>query len=241
MGRKISLGLTVAVSFLVVGSGSMVLANSTLPACAPGNLAGYQTQTANPPAAGGCAIGILDYYNFNYVNPVNAPLASGIGVSPDAAGFSFGPLSNTSNSVETFEIDYDMVIDPAPVVTGDNMHLDVSGNIEVEEFFCNDSQYIGNGLCLGSIPAQSLTVGYGTVNGIDFGTTNTDASIVFPTPVNVSQEVGIQFTLEPNSSFEGLDSNSVVLSLAPEPTSLGFALLGLVSLSGYQIRKRSKR
>ena len=75
--------------------------------------------TQNPPATGGCAVGILDYYNFTYIPLINGPLASTIAVAPTAgSGFTFGPVTAAPGQEVKFEIDYDMVIDPAPIVTG---------------------------------------------------------------------------------------------------------------------------
>ena len=233
MGRSFFLKL--AVSLLAVGSFSALFASNaaSLPACTTASLASYESTTANPPATGGCAIGILEYFDFNYVPGTNAPAASAITVAPQGNGFSFGPISAAPNTTVKFEIDYDTLIDPSPVITGDTLGLDVTGNITVTEYFCNDVAYIGNGLCLGSTPAQSLTVG----NGNSFPNS---ASIVFNPPANSSQEVGIVFTLvggTTGAAFAGLDSASVLN--IPEPTSFGFAFAGLLALAaGYKLRKR---
>ena len=232
--KKIS-GLKLLVSFFVVGSLSSVFAGGTpVPGCGPASLASYITTTATPPATGGCSIGILDYYNFAYLPTQNAPLASAINVAPSGQGFTFGPITAAAGQTVSFEIDYQIYIDPTPVITGDNLGLDVTGNITVTEFFCNDSRYLGNGLCLGH-SADVLQVG--NANGLP----NT-ASITFTDPAHVSQEVGIVFTLvggTSGASFEGLNSASIVTS-APEPASIAFTLFGLAALAGgYKLRKRS--
>jgi len=219
------------------GSATALFATSTLPSCSTGSLASYISLTANPPATGGCAIGILDYFNFGYIPGTNAPAASAIGVTPGGSGFSFGPVTAAVGQTVNFEIDYDTIIDPAPVITGGDLGLDVTGTIVITEYFCNDSSYIGNGLCLGSIPAQSLTVG---TPGTGFPETN---SIVFSKPATTSQEVGIVFTLTggtTGASFNGLDSEAVVVS-SPEPASAGVVLLGLLTVAGGYGLKRRRR
>jgi hypothetical protein len=234
LGRNSSFALKLSVSLLVAGSFSpMLFGAAAIPACGTASLASYISNTANPPASGGCAIGILDYYNFSYVPSSNAPLSSAINVMAESGGFSFGPITAAPGQTVHFEIDYDIFIDPAPVITGDDLRLDVAGDITITEFFCNDTRYIGGGLCLGSRPAQSLTVGNG--NGLP-----NSASIVFNPPATTSQEVGIVFNLvggATGASFDGLDSISLVS--IPEPASAGCALFGLLALAGgYKLRKR---
>jgi hypothetical protein len=240
LGRVDILALKLLISLSIAGSISTAFAGSTLPNCVIGNLATYENLTANPPSTGGCALGVLDYYNFNYLPGSNAPAASAIGVAPEGTGFSFGPVTAAPGQTVQFEIDYDLFIDPAPIITGDKLGLDPpTGNVVVTEYFCNDVSYVGGGLCLGSRPAPSLTVG---TPGTGFPSS---ASIVFNPPAMVSEEVGIVFTLTggtTGASFDGLDSTSVVLYAAPEPPaaaslSLGIGLLA-VAIVG---RRRARR
>jgi hypothetical protein len=237
LGLKNTFLFKLVISLFVAGSFSALFAGSTIPVCLSDTVANYVTTTANPPATGGCAIGILDYYNLTYHPITNAPLASNINVAPLGAGFTFGPVSAAPGQTVSFEIDYDIFIDPAPIITGDSLGLDVTGNITVTEFFCNDSQYIGSGLCLGSHPAQSLTVGNG--NGLP-----NSATIAFAQPATTSQQVGIVFTLvggTGGASFDGLNAASIVTGI-PEPSSFGSALIGLLALAGgYKLRKRHNR
>jgi hypothetical protein len=242
LGRTSSFTLKLIIFLVALGSVSTLFAGgvNVPPDCTAGNLASYISLTMNPPATGGCAIGILDYYNVSYnkySQGTNAPSASNIAVAPEGTGFTFGPVSAAPGQIVSFEIDYEIFIDPAPVITGDSLRLDVSGDITITEYFCNDLVYIGNGLCTGSHPAQMLQVGNG--NGlpnsatIDFGTNSARAS----------QQVGIVFTLNGGlngASFDGLDSASIV-SGVPEPASLGFTIVGLLTLAGgYKLRKRHK-
>lgn len=240
LGRKNSLTLKLIGSLILAGSFSALFAGgvSVPPACTADTLANYTVTTKNPPATGGCAIGILDYYNVSYnkfFTPTNAPSASAINVTPFGTGFSFGPVSAAPGQTVQFEITYEIFIDPAPIISGDNLGLDVTGDITITEYFCNDLAYIGSGLCTGSHPAESLQVGNG--NGLP-----NSASILFAHPATTSQQVGIVFTLKggtAGASFDGLNSAAIITGV-PEPASLGFTLVGLLTLAGgYKLRKRS--
>ena len=136
-----------------------------------------------------------------------------------STGFSFGPVSAAAGTTVQFEVDYDLVIDPAPVITGDKLRLDPpTGNVVVTEYFCNDLDYVYTGSCNFSIQPESLTVGTpGT--GLP-----SSASISFNPAADRSQQVGILFTLTggtSGASFDGLDSSSTLVypgvSPVPEP------------------------
>ncbi len=235
LGPQRFLSLKLLALFFAVGSLSTLFASGTpIPGCGPASLASYIATTATP--SGGCSIGILDYYNVAYLPGTNAPAASAINVATEGQGFTFGPVSAAPGQTVSFEIDYQIYIDPVPVITGDNLGLDVTGNITVTEYFCNDSRYLGDGLCLGH-NADVLQVGNG--NGLP----NTK-SIIFSDPAHVSEEVGIVFTLiggTDGASFDGLNSASIVTG-APEPASIAFTLFGIATLAGgYKLGKRSNR
>ena len=238
MGSKRSISIKVCLCLLVAGSFSAIFATSNLPSCSTASLANYISTTGNPPASGGCAIGILDYYNMSYLPGSNAPAASNISVTPSGSGFSFGPVTAAPGQTVQFEIDYDIFIDPAPIITGDDMRLDVTGSVAVTEFFCNDVSYVGSGLCLGSTPAPSLSVG---TPDTGFPLTN---SIVFAHPATVSQYVGIVFTLKGGAggaSFDGLDSASIISGI-PEPASAAGFLVGVLALAGgYRLKRQRNR
>jgi hypothetical protein len=237
LGRVNFLPVKLLLAFIVAGSLSAVFGAAVLPSCAVGNVAGYARDTSYP--GGGCAIGILDYYDFSYHPLSNAPLASAIGVSPEASGFSFGPVSAAPGQTVEFEIDYDIVIDPAPIITGDKLGLDPpKGNVVVTEFFCNDVEYVFSGSCLGS-NALSLTVG---TPGTNYPSS---AQITFSKPATTSEQVGILFTLvggTTGASFDGLDSTSVVVtSSVPEPPAAAALLLGVPLLTWALAGRRRKR
>jgi hypothetical protein len=237
VGQNNSFGLKSLVFLFVAGSFSTLFASSTLPSCGTATLDSYISTTAFPPTTGGCAIGILDYYNFSYIMG-NGPAATALLVTPTGDGFNFGlasgaPITAAPGQTVSFEIDYQMVIDPAPIVTGGDLRLDPpSGDVTITEFFCNDLTYVPTGVCIGRNPDQ-----------LQVTTANPVASIVFPDPANKSQQVGIVFTLvggANGASFDGLTADSTVVSLTtPEPASGAGILLGLLTLAGgYKLRKR---
>jgi hypothetical protein len=224
-------------SLLIAGPVSTAFAASILPSCQPGTVASYVASTGYP--GGGCSIGILDYYQFSYVtrHGGNAPIDTAIAVNPEANGFSFGPVSAAPFTTVTFEIDYDIVIDPVPRIPGASLNIDPPiGDVVVTEYFCNDVEYKPTGNCLGSV-APSLTVGT-PASGYP-----SSAQINFANPAAVSQEVGIVFTLTggaTGASFDGLDAVSLVSSV-PEPAPVAALLLGLLTLGGGYLGKARAR
>jgi hypothetical protein len=226
VGRKSFLSGKLLLALFAAGSISTAVATPGFPACPTDSLANYVTNTFSPP--GGCAIGVLDYFDFSYHPLSNAPLASAIQVTPFGAGFSIGPVSAAAGVTVQFEIDYDIVIDPAPIITGGDLGLDPpTGNVVVTERFCNDTSYtFASGTCLGGVAPETLTVGTLPPNPIS-------ARINFVHPATVSQQVGIVFTLTGGTggaSFDGLNAASVVN--IPEPAPAAGLLLGMLALGG---------
>lgn len=245
MVKKKAVLFKLVVALFAAGSFSSIFATSTLPNCTTASLASYVSSTQNPPASGGCAIGILDYYNMTYYAGSNAPSASSITVTPNSnPGFSFGPVTAAPGQTVQFEIDYDIFIDPAPIITGDSLGLDIMGDVSVTEYFCNDLPLnFGTGLsgaatCLGSVPASATLHVDNNTPADNFN------SVTFATPVTKFQEVAIVFTLHGGANgaqFDGLDASSTVVG-APEPASIGLALAGLLAAAGsYKLRKRHNR
>jgi hypothetical protein len=234
VGRKSFLSGKLLLALFAAGSMSSAFATPGFPACPTDSLANYITNTFSPP--GGCAIGILDYFDFTYHPLSNAPLASAIQVTPFGTGFSIGPVSAAPGVTVQFEIDYDIVIDPAPIITGGDLGLDPPrGNIVVTERFCNDTSYtFASGTCLGGVAPEILTVG---TAGTGFPIS---ARINFVHPATVSQQVAIVFTLTGGANgafFDDLNAASIVN--IPEPAAAAGLLLGLLTLGGgYKLRKQ---
>ncbi len=217
-----------AFCLFAAGSFSSLFA-SALPTCGTASLASYIANT------NGCSIGYLDFADFSYTVTSTDATGPGTGltVTPNGNGFSFGPLNNTGGQDYQFEIDYYVFIDPTPVITGDTLGLDVSGQISVTETFCNDSNYNGPGSGSCQFQASPPTISVGNdVNGLP--PTN---SITFNPPVTSSQWVLLDFNVAPGASFNGLDAAANIS--IPEPASFGYAFLGLFSLAaGYKLKKR---
>ena len=217
-------------------------ANPTTP-CSAGTLTSYQSSYSAPNTLG-CSVGILDYSDFTYHAISNAPSEGAITITPNTGGFSFSqtnglPFTASAGQIVQFEIDYNIVIDPAPILAGADNSLDPpTGNVTVTEYFCNDSQYVFSGMCLTgfiSNPVQTLTVG--TIPPLTLS-----ASITFANPATTFQGVGVLFTLNGTngpSSFDSLGADSVVVGNAPEPAA--FLLAGMGLLAGtYTLRKRKR-
>jgi hypothetical protein len=233
--------LKLSFCFLAVGSLALLQANPLTP-CAANTLLSYQDNTAFP--TNGCSIGVLDYFDFSYHAVSNAPSASAIEVTPSGQGFSFSlvsgaPFTASVGQVVQFEIDYNVLIDPAPILGGGDLSLDPpSGNVSVTEYYCNDGVYVYTGQCFG-IPLEKLTVG--TIPPLTLS-----ASLTFANPATRFQETGILFTLDGTngpSSFDGLDTDLTVVNM-PEPNTgrlAGAALASTVILLAARARRRLNR
>ncbi len=216
--------------------------SSPLTPCTSGSLATYESSFTFPTSSG-CSIGILDYSSFSYHAVSNAPSAASIILTPGSTGFGFTqlggvPFTASLGQVVQFEIDYNIAIDPAPILAGADDSLDPpSGNVAVTEYFCNDRVYVYSGTCYPpNGPPESLTVGTVAPNQLS-------ASIIFTTPATSFEEVGILFTLNGTngpSSFDGLDAEETVVSLTtPEPATT--LLVGFLLAAGSYKLKRRKR
>jgi hypothetical protein len=235
LGRVNFLVLKLLLSLSIAGSISTLCASTSYPPCITDSLQGYISTTLNPPTTGGCSIGGLSYFDFSYHLVTGSLQASAIEVTPGASGFSFGPVSTPAGQTLQFEIDYDTVTDPAPIITGDKLGLDVTGNVVVTEYFCNDLTYVYSGSCEFGFQPAVLTVG-SPATGLP-----SSASITFNPPAT-TQQVGILFTLTggaSGASFEGLDSESV-LSSVPEPPAAASLFLGFLAIAAAVFRKRAR-
>lgn len=242
MSRSRFVAAKLLISMCVACSG--VFAGSLLPTCGTDTLYDYINNTIFP--GGGCAIGVLDYYDFAYHAISNAPADTVIQISQSTQGIGFNfsqvggqPFIANKGEIVQFEIDYTTIIDPAPLIPSGKLSIDPTGDVSVTEYYCNDVAYAYPGTCIGNTTPPTLTVG--TLPPLKLSGT-----IVFANPAAVSQSVGILFTLNGTngqSSFDGADSTSTLLYLgAPEPASAVGLLLGLLTLgASYKIRKQRHR
>ena len=229
---------SLAFIFLAVAGG---LSGSPTTPCGTGTLASYELSYSAPV---GCSIGILDYSGFTYHPISNAPAVGAITLTPETGGFSFTqtnglPFSASTGEIVQFEIDYNIIIDPAPILAGADNSIDPpTGNVTITEFFCNDSQYVFEGTCLTgflSNPVQALSVG--TIPPLTLS-----ASIIFSRGATAFQDVGVLFTLNGTngpSTFDGASADSVVIGDVPEPAACFLAGVGLLAGS-YTLRKRKR-
>ena len=203
--------------------------------CGTATLAVYEADYPSP-ASSACNIGILDYSYFSYHALSNAPSNTDILLTPGTNGFGFtqvggAPFVASKGEIVQFEIDYTLVIDPAPVIGGADNRVDPPvGDVSIFEFFCNDQQYSFEGKCSGGNP-QTLKVGTKST-GYPLS-----ASIIFNPAATNFQTVGILFTLDGTngvSSFDGLDTS---VTLSPEPAYI--SLVGILLIAaGLKFRKR---
>lgn len=223
---------------IVFGGCAFATSSSAVSACGTASLAGYESSYPFP-ATAGCSIGILDYSNFSYQAISNAPATNDIILTPSTSnqGFSFTQAGGTpfvanAGEVVQFEIDYNILIDPAPVIHGSSLVLDPpTGNVSVTQYFCNDSQYFYPGTCFGG-PTDTLHVGT-PVTGYPYS-----AVINFSNPANNFEEVGILFTLDGTNgpaSFDGLSTGTEV-SLTPEPATV--LLVGAFLFGGFALKRK---
>ncbi len=211
---------------------------TTVSPCGTASLDTYES-SYNFPASSGCAIGVLDYSNFTYHALSNAPATSDIILTPSASDQGFGfthaggsPFTANAGQIVQFEIDFNILIDPAPVIHGSTVRIDPpTGDVTVTENFCNDSIYFFPGTCFGG-PVDKLSVGT-PVTGYPYS-----ASITFENPAMSFETVGILFTLDGTngaSSFDGVDTGTQ-LTLSPEPASI--LLVGIFLLGGLAVKKK---
>ncbi|HVW86882.1 MAG TPA: hypothetical protein VHB50_19485, partial [Bryobacteraceae bacterium] len=125
-----------------VSSSSVARAESLAPPCGIANLLAYQQMD------GSCSVGILNFSGFGFsasgTGDALLDSASQILVTPATNGFNFSQVSHEPFTVDmgqtaNYTINYNFVIDPAPVLDGAGMSLDPPfGNVTATQFYCND-------------------------------------------------------------------------------------------------------
>jgi len=153
-------------------------ADSPYPDCAIGSLESCIDSSGC--VLGGSSGGVVVFGGFVFPSPLNpdgltglldptqielTPVSSGLGGSFDFSGDFSVPAGDTV----TYDVDYFLLLDPAPILGGGSLALDPSGNVSVTESICADSffatgpggatvcQSNGPGGVVDSAP-QSLTV-----------------------------------------------------------------------------------
>jgi hypothetical protein len=133
--------------FVAALSGLQLKASAIYPNCVAGTLQSYINSS-------GCVLGQgsggeVVFSGFTFPTPVSTggapvlnasqieltPVSSGLGGSFDFSGDFTVPAGDTV----TYDIDYFLLLDPAPILGGGSLHLDPSGEVSVTESICADS------------------------------------------------------------------------------------------------------
>ena len=218
--------------------------------CAAGTLASYESGGINS----GCELGILIMSPFTF-SAFGAPPATGAGaptllgdtqieVTPTAVAmlggnFTFsvvggGLFSVGAGQSANYDIGYSFLIDPGPEMDDARLDLDPpSGNVTVDESFCNDSTFVfsqnSGGLTCSTSPASLPQI-------VTVTTTSPVGSITFNPPAFHSSDVMTTIALVGGTSGASFDAISGDLDIfnitAPEPATwaLGFAGIFVVGL-----------
>jgi len=224
-------------------------AGPVYPDCAPGTLQSYIDSS-------GCVLfgssgGEVVFDGFTFPAPVSTGGAtvldaSQIELTPvnSALGGSFdfsGDFAVGANQSATYDIDYFLLLDPGPILSGGGVRLDPSGDVSVTESICADSFFGTDG------------------SGHTVCETNTPNGIVESTPQSFSvndsnppYSLSTEFDLDPpayNSAFveteivliggtSGAESGGVVAGFTdtPEPVTSLLCLGGLIAIGIFRRR-----
>jgi hypothetical protein len=149
-------------------------AAAAIPDCMAGSLESYIGSSCVLGEGDGASV-IFSGFTFATVNPDGAPVldASQIELTPVATGLSgsfdfSGEFSAPAGDTVTYDINYLITLDPAPILGGGSLFLDPTGDVSVTESICADSTFgtddNGNTVCESNGPnspastPQSLTV-----------------------------------------------------------------------------------
>ena len=219
---------------------------SGVPTCTQGTLSSYISDF-NSLTGTGCAIGIIDYNDFQFAQLSGSlPANTNIVLTPSGQGFQFSLEDANHNAIPfvangfdlKFEIVYQFTIDPGPIEDGASLRLDPPvGDVTVSQTYCNDG-YLQAGGCIPNV-GETLTV----------TTANPFATITFKNPAQNGGFVTSLFDVNGTNGLASFDSvegtshvsGAIVDGTAPEPVSASLALAGILSLGGIAYFKRSKR
>ncbi len=226
--------------------------------CVQDSLSNYISNTGDGPGTG-CTVAGLQYTNFFFLTRstnLDQPgtQATSITVTPnDATGLTFtgfAPNSSLGTTIDYF-IGFDILTDPAPILTGDSISLDPPvGNVVLNlsvclpdtPFFTGQSGQPGdNNLYCGSQP--KFADGSDTpIKGANLSLANkngTDQTGEFDFPAGVPNfGVLLHLTLtdDTTASVGAIGNNPIQQSAAPEPAA--WMLLGGGFIALFALRKR---
>jgi hypothetical protein len=221
------------------------------PDCVAGTLQSYVNSS-------GCILGegegsYVVFSGFAFPTPVGTGGAtvldaSQIELTPQSSGlggsFDFSPVDGDftvgENQAVTYDIDYFLLLDPAPVLGGGSLHLDPSGDVSVTDSICADSYFASDTEC-----------GYNTPNGVVYSSpqsfsvdnSNPPYSLALEFELNppaynfASVETAISLT---GTATEGASSGGVVVGddveTLPEPVTSLLCLGGLIAIGIFRRR-----
>jgi hypothetical protein len=227
--------------FLTI-SASPLLASTDFSGCGTASLQSYIGSACEVGKESG---GILVFGNFNFfISSGNtdlsaaditvSPITDGLGGGFNFTGFTDFPVA--AGQEVTFEIDYSLLIDPGPVVTGMDMGMDPPfGSVSITQIVCTDPVFVGNevevGNAVGGGPRCNSVQSF-SVDDIDPPTSWNSHLDLDPTIQN-SANVRILFDLvggTTGAGFDGVTATNTAVSPVPEPFSLTLGSAGLGAL-----------
>lgn len=221
--------------------------------CIPETLSYYQTTYGELNA---CSSGVLNYFSFDFakLSSFGAVTPNDIYITPDPAnstllfnGIQYSTFNHTvlAGQAEQYLISY--VIDPPPIVAGDDLTLDPpTGPIYVSRWSCTEQPF-------SQAPSPSSITGVGPTNYtagsfqcIDGSTpyflqvsplTQLSASLTFAVPARyVFTRMAIDLLPGEHTGLEGIVS--VTPTTIPEPGTFIPAALALAGMAFHRLRRR---
>jgi len=236
------------VFFLAASLGPQL--NADYPDCVAGSLESYINSS-------GCILGQgsggeVVFSGFLFPAPLNpdgltglldptqielTPVSSGLGGSFDFSGDFSVPAQDTV----TYDIDYFLLLDPAPVLGGGSLTLDPSGNVSVTESICADSYFSTPTMCQYNMPTGGVVDSTPQSLSVDDSNPpySLSASITLNPPAFDFASVETAIVLK-GSTSAGASSGGVVVtddvSATPEPVTSLLCLGGLMAIGIFRRR-----
>ena len=243
--------LSALLFFVAALAGPDLKASTIYPDCQAGTLQSYISSSGC--ILGEDASGAVVFSGFAFPAPVStggaAVLdASQIELTPQSSGlggsFDFsGDFSVPAGDTVTYDIDYFLLLDPAPILGGGSLNLDPSGEVSVTESICADSYFgtdgNGNTVCQYNTPNGTVD---STPQTLSVDDTNPPYSLsasieLDPAAYNfASIETVIVLTGgESGASSGGVVVGDTVYAL-PEPVTSLLCLGGLIAIGVFRRR-----
>jgi hypothetical protein len=219
-------------------------AAAVIPDCMAGSLESYLGSSCVLGEADGASV-VFTGFTFATLNPDGAPVldasqieltpvASGLSGSFDFSGAFFAPAGDTV----TYDIDYLLTLDPAPILGGGSLFLDPTGDVSVTESICADSTFgtddNGNPVCESNGPDGPES----TPQSLSVDTNHPSASIVLDPAAynfaNIENEIVLTGGTA-GASSEGVVVGDSVAEL-PEPVTSLLCLGGLTAIGVFRRR-----